>query len=209
MFNHGSKALLFSAVGRLISNSLIIAVGKGRNKIFKTTQRGDNEIKTNLLLTKHLLNDIQFDYYLISISNSETYKSERDRIRSYLKNKGFALINNGLLINGLIDINKFKSKFELINRHSNITYFKIYESPSELHKEIKNHKLLNKYKLWIKSTNEFIKNIPRDIDQKRLASKILIYNLSLIIGSHCLLNQPRNIGEIKKLYNKIRNYCYI
>ena len=156
-----------------------------------------------------MLNDIQFDYYLISISNSETYKSERDRIRSYLKNKGFALINNGLLINGLIDINKFKSKFELINRHSNITYFKIYESPSELHKEIKNHKLLNKYKLWIKSTNEFIKNIPRDIDQKRLASKILIYNLSLIIGSHCLLNQPRNIGEIKKLYNKIRNYCYI
>lgn len=209
IFTGTNIAYLFSAVGRLLSNGYISAVGQRENKFYKVTPKGDCEIKYNLLLTKRLLNNISIDCYLLSISNSEKYKAERDKIRSYLKKKGFVVINSGLLINGIVDLRIFRNELDRLVNHSNIIYFKLCDPPGGLTNHPKIPDLSLKYLSWIKSASKFSLNIPKDDRMKRLMSKILIYNLSLIIASSCTIKQPDRINEIKKVYNKIRNYCYI
>lgn len=209
IFTGTNIAYLFSAVGRLLSNGYISEVGKGRSRYYKVTPKGDSEIKYNLLLTKRLLNDISIDCYLLSISNSEKYKAERDKIRSYLKKKGFVIINNGLLINGIVDLKIFQNELDRLTNHSNIIYFKLSDPPGDLTNHPKIPDLSLKYISWIKFASKFSLDTPKDDRKKRLMSKIIIYNLSLIIASSCTIKKPDRINEIKKLYHKIRDYCYI
>ena len=210
IFNEINPAFIFSAVGRLLSRNHIMQIGIGKNIYYKVTPTGDLEIKYNLLGAKKVLSNLPIDIYLISVANTEKNKPEREKIRTFLKNNGFALINNGLLINGLVDYKFFSNKLSHISRNSQILYFKINEVPRDIINILKMPNLNNKYQAWLKLANKFITDIPKDVNIKRLFSKILIYNLSLIINSDCKVNNKNlYLKKSKKIYKKIRDYCYI
>jgi DNA-binding transcriptional regulator PaaX len=217
IFPKVKTAILFSALGRLVSKKMILENGKGKNKTYTITTLGSQTVEGKLGYLRNLIDDKTFYWVLVSLSIPEKFKVERERLRLTLKDWGFGLVKNGLFIGQVNNIIDFKDSLDKLKHNSQILIFEINTIPDELSTHPAKYwnisKLKGEYTNWSHKTKLLIKDLPKDPDIRRIYAKCAVYELSDIIKSDPKIKNvdfSNSIGrdESIKLYKEIREYCY-
>lgn len=216
IFYNIKPSVLYSSVGRLISKELIKEYGRGRTKRYVITSNGSNLIKNSLNSLREMVDGVNHVWLLISVSISEKYKVEREKIRLVLKDNGFGIVRNGLFI-GRAQYENIHSVLKKFCKNANIYYFVIHDIPKEI---IENPSAIwniniskDFYHKWNKEVIIMLEKMPRNEETRRINSKMFVYELSCLVRKEAKIpdkNFADLIGrsESFKLYRKIRNYCY-
>lgn len=217
-FASQKTSVLFSAVGRLRAKKLIVKNGKGEYSHYTTTQKGSSLIKQSLSSLRDIADAVDQTWILISITISEKYKVEREKVRSFLKENGFGKIRNGLYLGTISRLESFNTTFALLCNHTDYIIFTIHDVPNSILNNPQSiwpiSQIKKNYMQWEKTVKKYLLSIPGDVRIRRLTAKMHVYNLSLIVRSESRILLKSHADEIHrseslKLYRKIRDYCYI
>jgi DNA-binding transcriptional regulator PaaX len=216
-FPEAKTSVLYSAIGRLEGKGLIISKGRGNKKVFETSKSGAATIKNILSVLRRTIEGKSSSWLLIMVSLPEAYKVERERIRFYLKKRGFGLIRSGVFLGRAQDESGLKKEIDTLHQNAEIYYFSLNKLPDEMvtnaHKIWDASKIKNNYAAWLKQVNSFLSDLPKDTDIRRLQAKFLVFELAELIKYEPQIKTQdfsERIGRDKIIesYKKIRDYCY-
>lgn len=217
VFSSYKSSVIFSSVGRLLGKKLIIESGKGSQKLYSVTQKGASLIKESLISIRDIANGGDYVWILVAVSIPDTYKVEREKIRTILKSNGFGLIRSGLYIGNVIDPHTCMKMIQDSCTHTEIIFFTISELPKSIldnpNMVWHTQSIKSNYSKWTVSVKRFLHSLPTNIDTRRIQAKIHVYILSDLIRQDSKIftktyAESIHRTESLKLYYKIRDYCY-
>lgn len=217
IFPQEKTSILFSALGRLVSRGFVKKDGRGKEQIFSITEVGAIEVELNLNYLQNIIDNMKMHPVLISLSIPEKYKVERERLRLQLKDWGFALVKNGLLVGMTEDIKILQNRIDEIKDNASILLFSLIDLPQEIKQNLGEFwdakKLKEYYTNWTTKTKKLSSDLSKDIDTRRIQAKAAVYELALITKKDPKILESKfssMTGKTEALvvYKNIRKYCY-
>lgn len=209
-----TKQAISSTLGRLVGKKLISVTTVNKQKVFAITPLG-REVVTNTLDHIGLTDESSWDgtWLFIIFNVPESQRKYRDMLRNRLSSSGFGRVQNSLWINA----RDISSQLEDILSNSKlkdyITLIKPKLEDDDI-KEVSKHLdfdwkgLKKSYEQFIKKSEEFLKST-----KKPLFARFLVYNYAKISSedpkiplAYCPASEQKK--QARKLYERIREYCY-
>lgn len=218
IFSDIKISTLFSGLGRLLSSKLILYIGRGVNKTYRISSYGTEIVEEHLLNLNNFVENKSYKWMLVSLTTSEIYKSEREKIRISLKNKGFGIVRNGLFIGKVYNVALFNAYLDQLVINSNVVNFSLEKIPDSIEGNIDKYwdlkKLSKDYSNWLVRANKYFKHLHKNTRYNRIRAKLLVYQLSNIVIRDPKISNPTvekvlNRNIIMKTYNSLREYCYL
>lgn len=205
-----SKQVLASSMGRMISRNWLTKIKFS----YKITSSGRNIVSLNLSHLKKLTKIPESYLYLLMFKIPEKKRVTRDIIRIFLRKNGFGQLHNSVWLSVKGSPTELDIIIDELQVKKNVIGLQIKVTSDEQKMLVNNcqwnfNELNNLYKNFIKLASNYLKKNQKDA----VIARNLVYEYSLIVRQDPLLQYikyPQNFcgNKAKKLYKKLRKFCY-